>query len=525
VMDLGTMVRKTGWMYRDNVAVRFEGRSLLYGEVLDRASRLANALRSRGVQPQDRIAVLADNVFETVEIACACALGNTPVATLYTYYSIETNVYLLDKIGAKVLVIDQAHLPALESRLGDLPGLELVVVLGNEYSGRFEMYDQLLAEADASVPVVAAAPDDVHIIRFSSGTTGKPKGIFYNVRDWLAYNSEWRWMTPQLTEHDVYLAAGSLAHLNVAYLWGMIAVGATIVSMGRFDAAEFGRLVEVHRVTYTAMVPTMIQKVLQDESAVARDYTSLRCLTYAGSPISQSTMRGAIELFGSVLHQMYAQSEVAPLSMLLPHEHDLSGSEIANRRLRSAGRPSPNVVITIVDDEGRLLPQGEIGEVAAWSPGAMSGLWADAAAAAKRFLPDGSVLTRDMGYLDEDGFLYLADRKDDMIISGGYNIWPIELETLLVEHPGVAAACVVGVPHEVWGESPLAAVVRADDAAGAAVTAAELIELSRTRLGKVKRLAAVEFVDALPVSEAGKVQRAVLRAPYWQGHGSTIGGA
>lgn len=518
-------MRKTGWMHRNDRAVVFEGRSLTWGEVLGRASRLANALSSRGVEPQDRVAVLADNVFETVEIACACALANTPIATLYTYYSIDTNIYLLEKIGARVLIVDPAYLAHVESRLGELPDLEVVLVLGDEGAPGLEQYDDALAAAATDVPKVRADPEDVHIIRFSSGTTGKPKGIFYNVRDWLAYNSEWRWRTPQLTEHDVYLAAGSLAHLNVAYLWGMIAVGATIAPMGRFDPAEFGRLVEDLGATYTAMVPTMIQKVLADESAVGRDYTSLRCLTYAGSPISPATMRGAIEVFGPVLHQMYAQSEVAPLCMLMPWEHVLDGDEKQLRKLRSGGRPSPNVVVTIVDDEGRPVPQGNIGEVAAWSPGAMTGIWGDEEATSSRFLADGSVLTRDMGYLDEDGSLFLANRKDDMIISGGYNIWPLELEELLIEHPGVAAACVVGVPHEVWGETPLAAVVRADGGVEAAVTEDELIALSRERLGKVKRLSRVLFVAALPVSEAGKVQRSVLRAPYWEGRDQQIGGA
>jgi acyl-CoA synthetase (AMP-forming)/AMP-acid ligase II len=210
------------------------------------------------------------------------------------------------------------------------------------------------------------------------------------------------------------------------------------------------------------------------------------------------------------------------VTMLLPYEHDLSGDERALRRLRSAGRPSPNVVLTVVDDEGRALPQGEIGEVAAASPGAMTGLWGDPEASAARRLPDGSVLTRDMGYLDEDGFLFLTGRKDDMIISGGYNIWPAEIEELLVSHPGVAQACVVGVPHATWGETPLAFVVRSDEGE---VDADTLVAITRDRLGTVKRLSAVEFVDSLPVSGAGKVQRAVLRAPYWEAHGSEIGGA
>lgn len=524
-MDLATIVRKTGWMHRDDPAVRFESRAATWGEVVDRASRLANALRERGVAPGDRVAVLADNLFETVEIACACALGNTPVATLYTYYSTDTTRYLLEHIGAKVLIVDAALIDRVAPHLHELPQLEQVLVVGGPSTSEAESYDDVLADADPTVPVVPAEPDDVHIIRFSSGTTGRPKGIYYTVRDWLAYNSEWRWSTPQLTERDVYLAAGSLAHLNVAFLWGMIAVGATIAPMRRFEPEEFGRLVEELGATYTAMVPTMIQKVLASPSACRRSYATLRCLTYAGSPIAPDTLRGAIELFGPVLHQMYAQSEVAPLAMLMPWEHVLDGGPDAERRLRSAGRASVNVIVSIVDDAGIPVAPGAIGEVAAWSPGAMSGIWGDPAAGAARRLPDGSVLTRDMGFLDEDGYLFLADRKDDMIISGGYNVWPSEIESFLRQQPGVESVCVFGVPHDVWGETPVAAVVRADGEDGAALDADDLIGRAGSVLGKVNRPTSVVFVDELPVSEAGKVQRSVLRAPYWSGRERGIGGS
>src|SRR5581483_6887733 len=203
-------------------------------------------------------------------------------------------------------------------------------------------------------------------------------------------------------------------------------------------------------------VPTMIQALVAHPSAAARDLSSLRCVNYAASPISETTMTKALELFGTVLHQMYGQSEAVPITMLLAHQHCPRGSERERRWMRSVGRPTPNTKITIVDEDGNPLPIGEVGEVAAQTPGSMSGLWRDPEGTAKRTLPDGSVLTRDMGRLDAEGFLYLADRKEDMIISGGYNIWPAELENAIASHPAVAEVCVVGVPHEKWGETPKA---------------------------------------------------------------------
>ncbi|MGE4425732.1 MAG: AMP-binding protein [Solirubrobacteraceae bacterium] len=525
-MDFATVVRQSARNFRSNTAVWFEGREASYAELYDRACRLAAGLAQLGVQPQDRVAVLADNRFETVEIACACALGNTPVATLYTYYTGETNAYLLDHLDARVLIVDARLLDRIEPWRAQLDGLQHVIVMGGEAPAGTIAYDDLLASAPATDPRREVRPDDVHIIRFSSGTTGRPKAMFHTVERWMTYNHGWRWATPTIDERDSYLAAGSLAHLAVAYLWGMLACGASVSPMASFDPARFAQLVEERRATYATMVPTMIAMTVEEPSAWERDLSSLRCLTYAGSPIASDTLTRAIELFGDCLHQMYAQSEVAPVAMLLPHQHRPNGSEAERRRLRSVGRAQPMVEISIVDDDGKPVPDGEIGEVAVRSPGAMSGIWNDPDATAERLLPDGSVLTRDMGRLDEDGFLYLADRKDDMIITGGYNVWPLELEEALLSHAAVADACVIGVPDPRWGETPKAVVVLDPGATiDPATLQDELVALTREKAGPVKKVTSVEIVDALPRSATGKLQRSVVREPYWADATTRVGGA
>jgi acyl-CoA synthetase (AMP-forming)/AMP-acid ligase II len=360
------------------------------------------------------------------------------------------------------------------------------------------------------------------VIRFSAGTTGRPKGIYHTVQAWLGLCNEYRWVTPQIDERDSYLAAGPLTHAAVIFLWPMLMVGARIVVMDAFDPQRALQLIEEQRITFTLVVPTMIQAMVADPAATARDLSSLRCLNYAASPISETTMTKAVELFGPVLYQLYAQSEAVPATMLLPHQHCPRGTERERRWMRSVGRATPNTTLTVVDEDGNALPTGEVGEVAVKTPGQMTGLWNDPDGTAARLTGDGSVRTRDMGRLDEDGFLYLADRKEDMIISGGYNIWPAQLENAIASHPAVAEVCVVGVPHEKWGETPIAVVVPAP---GASPDPDELIALTRDRVGSVMKVTRVEFVDELPKSGVGKVLRRVVRERFWEGRGERVAGA
>jgi acyl-CoA synthetase (AMP-forming)/AMP-acid ligase II len=398
-----------------------------------------------------------------------------------------------------------------------------VIVYGDAaHDGDHLDYERLLGGASADDPNVPQGPGDGHVIRFSAGTTGRPKGIYHTVEAWLGLCNEYRWVTPQIDERDSYLAAGPLTHAAVIFLWPMLMVGARIVVMDAFDPRRALALIEEQRITFTLVVPTMIQAMVAEPAAAERDLSSLRCLNYAASPISEATMTKAVDLFGPVLYQLYAQSEAVPATMLLPHQHRPRGTERERRWMRSVGRATPNTTLTIVDEDGNPLPTGEVGEVAVKTPGQMTGLWNDPDGTARRLTRDGSVRTRDMGRLDEDGFLFLADRKEDMIISGGYNIWPAELENAIASHPAVAEVCVVGVPHEKWGETPIAVVV---PASGASPDPDELIALTRERVGSVMKVTRVEFVDELPKSGVGKVLRRVVRERFWEGRSERVAGA
>jgi acyl-CoA synthetase (AMP-forming)/AMP-acid ligase II len=442
----------------------------------------------------------------------ACALGNFPRASLYTYHSSEVNAYLLRLVGAKALIVDAERFADISPHLtGDLSHLPVLVVGADRQVDKAAVYDSVVRSAASDDVVVPCSDDDVHIIRFSSGTTGRPKGIYHSIGRWAEFNNEYRWVTPNTDETSAYLVLGSLAHFGVSLLWSILPVGGRIVLLPTFQPRDALALIERHRVTHVSTVPVMI-KAMVDEPDGGWDLSSLRCVLYAGSPIAEQTLARAVELFGDVMYQVYAQSEVLLMTTLPPHLHR-SSSSAARKHLRSAGRPTPHTALTIRDEEGRCLPPGEIGEVAARSPGAMTGIWQDAAETAARTLPDGSILTRDMGYLDDEGFLYLVDRKGDMIVSGGYNIWPSELESVLLEHPSVIEVCVVGVPDDRWGETPRAFVVAADRQP---TGADDLIAYTRSRVGSVKKITSVEFVDELPKSGSGKILRQELKSRAWR---------
>lgn len=508
----GQIIEKVGRERRDNIVVQIGDRTQTYGELYARACRLANALTQRGVVAGDRVATLTDSCYETIEIIAATALANLPRATLYTYNSMETNAYLIKLVAAKVLIVDVEHYSDLREYLAGELAPELVLVVGEGADCDHLRYDDLLAEGSDDPMLAPATPDDVHIIRFSSGTTGRPKGIFHSIQRWLESSAEYRWVTPMVDQDTRYLVPGSIAHNAGSLIWNMLSVGASFHLMPSFNADEALALIEERRITYTALAPVMIKKMLESLELHPRDMSSLRCIFYAGAPISVQTLRAAIAQFGSVLYQLYAQSELIPVTMLLASELRPDGNERDLRHLRSAGRPTPNVLITVRDEEGRPLATGEIGEIAAIAPGAMSGIWGDEDATRARFTSDGSILTGDMGYLDEDGYLYLVDRKNDMIVSGGFNIWPAEIEQAIELLPEVAEACVVGIPNSQWGESPHAAIVLR---AGSRLTEGEVIAHTRKVVGSVKKLASVEFVAELPRSAGGKVQRARVREPFW----------
>ncbi|MEV1294563.1 AMP-binding protein [Pseudonocardia sp. NPDC049635] len=507
-MDPANLLRKSTRLFGQNTAFVCEGRRQTYDQLMDRATRLANALRAAGAQPGDRVALLSDNSFEGLEHIAGLALGGYVRCALYGHDTPDRQHYLLGLVGARALIVQDKHLAALQPLLADLGELTTVLVTGDPVPGAAG-YEQALATASATDPHVPLADDDPHVIRFSAGTTGKPKAILHTVRGWMDMGTEMALVIPRFTERDRYLAPAPLSHAAGMFAWPLVAAGATTVVMPAFDTARFLELIETERITLTMTVPTLMTMIADHPDSRTRDLSSLATVFYGTAPASEAALTAAIGVWGNIMYQIYGQSECLPLTVLTPEHHVLDGTEAERGRLRSAGRPTPNSDVAILDDDGKRLPVGEVGEVAGRSPGTMRALWGDPEAAAERVTADGWFRTRDLGRISEDGFLYLTDRKEDTIISGGYNIWPTELENALAAHPAVAEVAVVGVAHPRWGETPHAAVVLRP---GASVTADELVAWSREKVGSVKKVTAVHVVETLPRSPIGKVLRREVRA-------------
>ncbi|PXY18094.1 hypothetical protein DI005_36620 [Prauserella sp. PE36] len=515
-MDPVEVLRRNAERNGEKVVLLCGGRQQSHGELYERSCRLANALRAAGIEQGERVALLADNCFEALELVGGLTLGGYVRCPLYAHDSAQRHRYLLDLTESAALIVQDKHYPAIAPVLGECAKLRLVIVVGEPPDDDVRQYEAMLVEASSIPPPVTVRPDDPFQIRFSAGTTGLPKGILHTVRGWMAVGEEmFTSVRPGLSNTDRYLAAGPLTHAASMPIWPLLDAGGSIVAMTAFDPAEFLKLVETERVTMTVLVATMVQMVTQHQDATVRDLSSLRVVFYGASPIPESILVGAIGVWGNIMHQQFGQSEVAPVAELLPEHHVVDGTPEQRRRLRSAGKPTVNARIRIVDDNDNELPPGEVGEIVAVGPNRMAEIWRDPEATAARITSDGWVRTRDMGYFDEDGFLYLADRKEDLIISGGFNIWPAELENALTEHPGVSEAVVVGVPHPKWVETPRAEIVL-DKHYDGDVTEEELIEWTRERLGSVKKITGARFVDELPKTPIGKVLRRVVRDRYRQ---------
>jgi acyl-CoA synthetase (AMP-forming)/AMP-acid ligase II len=439
---------------------------------------------------------------------------------MYALNPAPVHAHMLANVGASACLVQDKYAADVAGIGDQVPAVKHVIVLGEESAGSDLLgYEALIAAVPADDPGLVVDPDAVHIIRFSAGTTGRPKGIAHSAAGWLAMGNEFSLALP-LDESDAHLVASPLSHAAGLMTWPVLAHGARYVVMPGFEPARFLETIERERCTSAMVVPTMVHMLGALPGAKSHDLSRLKAVHYGAAPITRKTLLAGLDLWGNIMHQAYGQSEALPATILTPRFHLPDGSEREQRYLASAGRPTVNTLVTIRDDDDNVLGTSETGEICVQTPGAMKGIWGDEQATAARFTPDGAVRTRDMGYLDEDGFLYIVDRKEDMIISGGYNIWPLEIENALAAHPDVTEVAAVGVPDDKWGESVFAVVVLEQ---GSAVTENELIDWARARVGPVKKPRRIVISDEpLPKSVVGKLLRRQVREKYWTPQGLSV---
>jgi acyl-CoA synthetase (AMP-forming)/AMP-acid ligase II len=512
MLDVRTAMRRAASFNRDRVAVKSDGRELTFGESWDRGVRLANALLAMGLRAGDRVAVLEDNCIEAADFYVGSAVANLVRVPLYRRNSADAHGHMVRHTDAKVIVVSEEFAHEVKDLADRVDGPRLLV--------RGKDYDEWLMRQSNVDPDPPVSLDDVFIIRHSAGTTGRAKGIAYTHRAWMSATRDWFYQLPPVDLGDRCLHVGPISH-GSGYLFLPIWLsGGCNVLHQRFDAVTLLETLRTEPISYFFAVPTMVADLVRIAGGTRLDLPALKVVMVSGAPISERTALAGHDVFGDTLYQMYGQTEAVPVSFMGPRTWF---SEVANSTpLRAAGQVMPFAELQIRGEDGSVRRTGEEGEIAIRCEGQMTAIWADGELTAHR-IRDGWVMTGDVGRLDENGFLYVVDRVDDLIVSGGFNIWPAELEHVIGRLGPVREVAVFGVPDEKWGETPMALVV-VDDAD--ALDAETVIEECRARLGSYKKPSRVEFrTDSLPRSPVGKIQRKTLREPYWRGQARRVAGS
>jgi acyl-CoA synthetase (AMP-forming)/AMP-acid ligase II len=496
-------------------AIVFEGQRITYAQLSERVNRLANGLLHLGVKKGDRVAFLNVNCPHAAESYFATARVGGVYVPLNFRAKAEELQYMIETAEAKVVIVGMRYVPLIDQVRKRLSSVRHFVSNEGKAPG-YESYDDLLAKSSADEVSTEIADDDTTIIMYTAGTTGFPKGVV------LTHNSFGIYVTNNVTPADPETVEKNILTVPLYHIAGVQAElaaiygGRTLVMQRQFEAAEWLKLVEQEQVSRAMMVPTMLKQLLEHSDFKRHDLSSLKVITYGAAPMPLEVIKRAVkELPNARFINAFGQTESAStITMLGPEDHVLTGSdeevEKKLKRLTSIGKPMEDVVIQIMDEEGNLLEPGQVGEIVAMGPRLMSGYWKDEEKT-KATLKDGWLHTGDLGYMDEDGYIYLAGRAKDMIKRGGEMISPEELENVLQSHPDVDEAAIIGVPDDTWGEVVRAIVVKRPKSK---ITAEELIEYCSQRLASFKKPETVVFVDELPRNPMGKVLKRVLRDQY-----------
>ncbi len=512
-MDVRTQMRSAAHYNAHREAVVAGGRRLTFGEAWMRGVRMANGLRALGLQPQDRVGVLEDNTLESSDFFLGAAIANLVRVPLYPRNAPESHLHMLRHTGCRAVVVAEKYAAEIDAVRGNLPDLVHFLVR----DGSYETWLSQQSDVDPDLPV---SSNDYFIIRHTGGTTGKSKGVAYTHRAWLAAGRDWFYLYPPVEPGDSCLHLAPISHGSGYLFTPMWLGGGRNVMAEKFDPASLLDLMEEERIGYMFMVPTILNAINRIPGVEKRRFPDLKCMLVSAAPISDETALKAYKIFGDAMYQGYGQTEVLPVAMMGPRQwfaRDMPGSQ----PLRACGMPLPFARLEIWDENNRPVAPGETGEIVAKTDGQMQGFWNDPKATAERIV-DGWVKTGDIGRLDRNGYLYMLDRADDMVISGGFNIYPAELENVIAAHPSVIEVAVFGIPDPRWGETPCAVVcVRPDSA----VSETELIDLCATHLGSYKRPGKVVLRhEPLPKTPVGKIRRKELREPFWGGRDRRVAG-
>jgi fatty-acyl-CoA synthase len=515
VASLGDVVISALRRHPDRVAFRSEGAEMTYRQTEDALARWVTVLHQLGLRPDEGVGLLSPNRPETWLAQTAPALAGGRYTALHPLGSLADHLHACDEAELRFVLVDPAFAERGAQILERSAAVEAVFSLGPSEVGRDFL--QLAAEASPNGRLDRGpqGPEDVTWLLYTGGTTGVPKGAMLRNRAVvaLAYGTALGWDLPERT---TYLAVAPISHAAGMLIVPTLLKGGTVVLQRRFDPEAWLAAVSAERANVSLLVPTMIYALLDHPALERTDLSSLESVIYGASPISPTRLAEAIERVGRVFCQLYGQTESAGQgTSLWRHQHDPSDL----RRLTSCGTAMPFNRVTLLDEEDRPVPDGEPGEICLQGPCVMLGYWRQPELT-EGALSSGWLHTGDVGVRDEDGFFYIVDRKKDMIVSGGFNVFPREIEDVIAHHPAVSTAAVIGVPDQRWGEAVKALVVLRP---GATVEAEELVALVRERKGPVYAPKSLEFVESLPTTPVGKADKRALRERYWAGQDRRVG--
>ena len=486
-----------------------------FSEAEARVNRLAHALLALGARPGDRIGMLIPNCSQGLETILAPMKAGMGVVPMNIRLHPGEHEYMLNDSRARILVYHRDFRTHLAAIRGNLKSVERFIVVGSGEKGDLG-FEEIQEGRPATPPEVRIQPDDLAWLFYTSGTTGRPKGAMLTHRNLLAMVQIFLLDLNPARETDVLLHAAAITHGSGISIFHHIARGAASAfpATRSFEPRKIFEAIQRYRVTTMFLAPTMIHMLTTSGAHRDYDLASLHTVFYGGGPMYVEQQQAAVRMFGPIFCQLFGQGEAPMVCTTLPKaEHLAADDPVKQRRLASAGRETTAVRVRVVDDEDRDVPPGAPGEIVVRGDLVMKGYWGKPEATAET-LRNGWLHTGDVGHLDADGYLYITDRKKDMIISGGANIYPREVEEVVCTHPAVHEVAVVGVPDEKWGESVRAVVVLRP---GARATEAEIIEHCRQHLASYKKPASVDFLPELPKNAYGKILKRELRERYWAG--------
>ncbi|WP_416897670.1 MAG: AMP-binding protein [Minwuia sp.] len=500
-----------GW--GDRVAFSGYGGTWTYAQALDLIARYQAVYKKHGVKRHERISLLNANRAEAYLAGVAAQALGLSMTPLHTLGSLEDHQFTLEDAEIDYLFVDVDNYADRGRQLAEtVERLKTVFTLGPADYGV-----DIRAEAEAAgavSPVVEAQSEDPVWISYTGGTTGKPKGGLRTHPSYIGM------VTAILADFEFprdinYLAVAPISHVGGTKLPPTLHRGGRVTFMKGFDAGQVLDTIQRERITMTLLVPTMIYLLLDHPKLEDFDLSSLDYLMYGASPMSPTRLMEGLERIGPVFGQLYGQTEGYPVSFLSKQDHDSSRPDL----FASCGRPVANIQVRLLDDDLNEVPEGEPGEICVRGPQVMDCYW-NRPEQTEETLKGGWLHTGDVARIDDEGYLYIVDRKKDMIVSGGFNVFPREVEDVLTSHPDVAMAAVIGVPDQKWGEAVKALIVPRE---GKSPDPQALMQMVKDRKGSNQAPKSIDFVDAIPVTPIGKPDKKAIRAQYWKDSGRMVG--